>query len=409
MDNPEIWASLIEPGFEHYEVNQIGRVRNKNTMKLLAQSKNGKYIRHVLRKNDGSDGYFFAHQLVALTFIPKPDDYDDKKTTVDHIDRNPLNNNLSNLRWANKSEQVINRGQRKEGQKTGQYPCWRLDPETLQELEFYDSLKAAAKWVFDNKLSKTDEFDKLGESSIRTNIRRIAVEYDEETGKFKSNVSAFKYKWKYANIVGPCCENETWQPVNPVIKNSHDFIVSTCGRVRNASGKYSTIAISPAGYLSTTIRGDSHFIHRLVAITFIQNNNQTINIIVNHKDGDKQNAHVGNLEWCNRHENAQHAIVNDLCGRVNKLIQYNMAGEFVCEYNHSLHAGEVLGCDRKKISLCCQNKEYSYNNMRFQYKYKDVRDKHAAGQFYETNLVEIKYDEINVVIDVEELAQLADE
>jgi len=45
------------------------------------------------------------HRTIGLLFIPNPDN----KPTIDHIDRDPLNNNISNLRWANTSEQMLNR------------------------------------------------------------------------------------------------------------------------------------------------------------------------------------------------------------------------------------------------------------------------------------------------------------
>lgn len=45
------------------------------------------------------------HRLIAETFIPNPEN----KPTVDHIDRNGLNNHVSNLRWATHSEQNDNR------------------------------------------------------------------------------------------------------------------------------------------------------------------------------------------------------------------------------------------------------------------------------------------------------------
>lgn len=45
-----------------------------------------------------------VHRLIALTFLDNPKN----KPTVDHIDRNPKNNNLSNLRWATYSEQNKN-------------------------------------------------------------------------------------------------------------------------------------------------------------------------------------------------------------------------------------------------------------------------------------------------------------
>lgn len=66
------------------------------------------------------------------------------------------------------------------------------------------------------------------------------------------------------------------------------------------------------GYQIVTLDGEQLLIHRLVALHFLPNPYGYSQ--VNHKDGNKQNNRVTNLEWCSAEQNAQHALETGLRG-----------------------------------------------------------------------------------------------
>ena len=84
--------------FPGYEINKLGQVRSKKTNKILSQSisTKGYYqinIAHKCRR---------THRLLAETFIPNPDNLE----TVNHKDGNKLNNDLPNLEWMSRADNV---------------------------------------------------------------------------------------------------------------------------------------------------------------------------------------------------------------------------------------------------------------------------------------------------------------
>lgn len=85
---------------------------------FIPKCKNGKGGRWTYGDDVTNSGYkrvrfnyrnWSVHRLVAEAFIPNPGN----KATVDHIDRNKLNNSVENLRWATMKEQWHNSDQQR--------------------------------------------------------------------------------------------------------------------------------------------------------------------------------------------------------------------------------------------------------------------------------------------------------
>tara|TARA_B110000046_G_C12666321_1_gene262701 strand:- start:67 stop:519 length:453 start_codon:yes stop_codon:yes gene_type:complete len=94
--------------YHGYTVYKNGDILRKNGKGMLKPSKNrdGGYLVVCIYINK-KKSMMLVHRLVALCYIPNPDN----KPEVDHIlSKEKTNNNLSNLRWATRTEQMTNRG-----------------------------------------------------------------------------------------------------------------------------------------------------------------------------------------------------------------------------------------------------------------------------------------------------------
>lgn len=107
-------------------------------------------------------------------------------------------------------------------------------------------------------------------------------------------------------------------------------------------------------YCTVSLRSkEKHFLHRLMAISFIPNPENKPQ--VNHKDGNKFNNKLSNLEWNTRSENQFHA------NRVLKIshafhsrpvIQYSLAGGRIKRYKSQWEAHRQTGISQGNIGMC---------------------------------------------------------
>tara|TARA_R110000822_G_C14911620_1_gene450271 strand:- start:39 stop:494 length:456 start_codon:yes stop_codon:yes gene_type:complete len=91
-------------GFENYIIYPDGKVFSKHSNKYLKHLKGRSPYKFVIFCVNSKTKNYMIHRLVAEHYIPN----DENKAQVDHIDRNPENNDITNLRWVNKSENMNN-------------------------------------------------------------------------------------------------------------------------------------------------------------------------------------------------------------------------------------------------------------------------------------------------------------
>jgi hypothetical protein len=157
------------------------------------------------------------------------------------------------------------------------------------------------------------------------------------------------------------------------------------GHVSHYSGRWLNPMLNNSGYLSVVLYKDKRpkriLLHRILIETFIPNPENKP--FCNHKDGNKLNNSLDNLEWCTTSENTQHASDNGLIrqktetktrissewGKKNQhhtlkstrkftFEQIEQIKESYKELNVFAQVGRLFGCSDKTIEKIVNNKSY---------------------------------------------------
>jgi hypothetical protein len=340
----EEWRTIQE--FPNYDVSNLGNIKNNKSGKMLKPCvKSGYY--HVGLVNDKNKKTCKVHRLLAIAFIENPE----KKSEVNHKDKNKLNNNLTNLEWMTRRENNIHRCEGLNITCNKNKVVYRIDNCTNEIVEKYNSIELAGEWAFKNGYTKTVH---NGRNSIGNCLNGLSK-------------LAYKFRWEYENKNN--LENEIWKQVilENVDMTGKTYFVSNLGRFKNSFGMImDNYKVNENGYIRVYIYNKTYALHRLVALTFIENPENKEQ--VNHIDGNKLNNSVANLEWNTCSENNLHKFKIGLGNsQTRKIVQYDLEMNKINDFNSIIEAANFLNIGKGCISGVLTNYRKTAGGFVFKY------------------------------------------
>lgn len=321
---------LVIKDFPNYSISNLGNIKNNKKNRIMKLTIKGGYYT-VSLTNDICKKTFKVHRLVGSAFIENPDN----KPTVNHKDKNKCNNKLSNLEWMTLDEQMQHKSIGLHYKSNKNKPIYRLSKDD-EILEHYNSIECAGKWAFENKLAKSAH---SGRNAIGNCLNGLSIK-------------AYNFKW---NFLDNSLENEEWREIDfnkifeQEIKADKKYYISNLGRFKNSYGTImENYKPNEDGYIRVYISNKTFLLHRLVALTFLENpeNKET----VNHMDGNKLNNTIDNLEFATNKEQQKHKFENNLGNNfTRKIKQYDLNWNLIKVHTSISLAAKEMNISKSSI------------------------------------------------------------
>lgn len=267
---------------------------------------------------------FMVHQLVAEAFVgPSPG----PEFTIDHIDRNTLNNHADNLSWATKSDQNKNRSlKREQGVR-------RIQVDTGSGWVTYASM---------HQLSLQTSFVKAGVLQV---LRGERLTYKGALFRYEPTAEV---------------DNEIWA-------SAFGFDVSDQGRFRRADGiVYTPVPSSTkSGYCRVSNGGNTYMAHTVVATAF-HGPPPGVNMSVDHLNRIRHDNRASNLRWANSIQQAENKRLPPKRRRDSRstIVTARHSNGDVQEFSSMTEAVDAIGVPRDVLRNRCSPKSPSAGKRR---------------------------------------------
>lgn len=128
----EVWKEIISVD-PHYIISTTGIVKNTITGNIVGTTIGNKGYVCIFLKKNGIRKRFFLHRLLLMTFVRLPKEGEQCR----HLDGNPGNYSLTNLKWGTGSENRQDRTKHgREPKRTSRSPLAKLVDKEVLEIDF---------------------------------------------------------------------------------------------------------------------------------------------------------------------------------------------------------------------------------------------------------------------------------
>ena len=297
--------------------------------------------------------FFEVHRLIACAFLGPPPS--EAAWQVNHIDGNCSNNRKDNLEWVNRSENIRH--------------SYATNP---------------SRGNAGSKLARPVMIKPLGSCNwTRYSSTKLAAEalcQLHETVRYRChrNSQVDGYEYKFAPLQQVELPGEEWRHM--IDPRSGRLVsgkmVSSHGRIKSKAGRISLESARKDGYKYTKIRLGSNSqyqterVPRLVAASFLGLPPSPEHSQINHKDGNRSNNAVGNLEYATPAQNMAHRFACQKgCNPLSKAVLSRAYGtnEEWTHHPSQTHAAETLRLKHPSVSLCARGLQKQTGGYEFRF------------------------------------------